>query len=89
MSDASDIHLICILRRQVSRGAKFRGEVGKPKTELDHRGRSIKLASYTSGIHTHEIFSKTDQSGSKVTLIYSKRPQNEPKVTQNRPKSNV
>ena len=42
---ASDIHLICIFRGQVSRGAKPRGEVAKPKTELAHRDRFIKVAS--------------------------------------------
>ena len=55
-SHASDIHLICIFRRPVSRGAKPPGQAAKPKTGLAHRVRLIKVDSYTSDIHAHLIY---------------------------------
>ena len=75
-----------------SRGAKPRGEVAQPKTELAHRDGFIKIASHTSAMHipkvTQRVFhcpkwpqsdQKVPQSDPKVGKVTLKAPQSNPK----------
>ena len=71
---------MCIFRRQVSRGAKPRGEVAKPpgqaakpKTGLAHRVRFIKVDSYKSDIHAHLIYIRGEVAKPKTEFAHRGR----------------